>query len=148
MRWTHASLLSITLVSNQCYSFCFEEAASHYNVDSSLLRAIAMVESSMNPNAYNENKDRNGIVTSRDYGLMQINSSHFVKLSQFGISRDDIINDPCYNVIAGAWVLSSNFSTHGYNWNSVGAYNAGFRKKNQAARNIYIDKVKKHYYAP
>lgn len=126
-------------------AFCFDEAGQYYNVDPKLLKAIAMVESSLNPHAYNENLNDRGDVVSRDYGLMQINSSWFNRLDQFDVNEQTVY-EPCFNVFLGAWVLSSNFSTHGYNWNSVGAYNAGFSKSKEQARQVYIRKVKRYYY--
>ena len=53
--------------------------------------------------------------------------------------------EPCFNVHLGAWVLASNFSTHGTNWNSVGAYNAGFKASKQKLRDEYVTKIKQHY---
>ena len=127
-------------------AFCFEDAGEHYNVSSGLLRAIAKVESNFNPKAYNENKNQHGKVISRDFGLMQINSTWFDRLREFSINETNIYN-PCLNVMFGAWVLSSNFDSHGYNWNSVGAYNAGFSKRTENARKIYIQKVQRVYYS-
>ena len=128
------------------FAFCFNEAGNHYNVSPDLLRAIATVESNLNPNAINENKNNVGEVVSRDYGLMQINSIWFDKLSDFNVN-DQNVYDPCFNVSLGAWVLSANFASHGYNWNSVGAYNAGFSKRTETARKIYIQKVQSAYYS-
>ncbi|MFA0482131.1 lytic transglycosylase domain-containing protein, partial [Vibrio splendidus] len=102
---------------------------------------------SLKPNAYNENKNQSGQVISRDFGLMQINSHWFDRLSEFNVNETNIYN-PCFNVHLGAWVLSSNFSSHGYNWNSVGAYNAGFSKRTENARKIYIQKVQSVYFNP
>ncbi|MEZ8822629.1 MULTISPECIES: lytic transglycosylase domain-containing protein [Vibrio] len=127
-------------------AFCFDEAGSHYNVDPKLLRSIAQVESSFDPNAYNENKNRSEKIVSRDFGLMQINSSWFSRLAEFNLNETNIY-EPCFNVSLGAWVLSSNFASHGYNWNSVGAYNAGFSKRTENARKIYIQKVQSVYYS-
>lgn len=127
-------------------AFCFDEAGQHYNVSPDLLKAIAKVESSLEPRAYNENKKQNGEIISRDFGLMQINSTWFDKLSEFNVTEQNIY-EPCFNVSLGAWVLSSNFATHGYNWNSVGAYNAGFSKRTENARKIYIQKVQRVYYS-
>ncbi len=135
-----------TLFSSSCLSFCFEEAGAYYNVDPDLLKAIAQVESAFNPKAYNENKNNRGEVISRDFGLMQINSTWFDKLSEFDLNERTIY-EPCFNVSLGAWVLSANFASHGYNWNSVGAYNAGFAKRTENARKIYIKKVQKVYYS-
>lgn len=63
--------------------------------------AIAQVESSFNPKAVNENKNRAGQVISRDYGLMQINSSWFSKLAEHGINEVSVY-EPCLNVSLGA----------------------------------------------
>ncbi|MDN3683163.1 lytic transglycosylase domain-containing protein [Vibrio tapetis subsp. quintayensis] len=128
------------------FAFCFNEAGNHYNVSPDLLRAIATVESNLNPKAINENKNNVGEVVSRDYGLMQINSIWFDKLSYFNVN-DQNVYEPCFNVSLGAWVLSANFASHGYNWNSVGAYNAGFSKRTETARKIYIQKVQSVYYS-
>ncbi|MGF1836961.1 lytic transglycosylase domain-containing protein, partial [Vibrio atlanticus] len=138
-------ILLLSVFPSVGYSFCFDEAGQHYNVDPDLLRAIAQVESSLDPNAYNENKNKKGQVTSRDFGLMQINSSWFPRLAEFNVNETNVY-EPCFNVSLGAWVLSSNFSSHGYNWNSVGAYNAGFLKRTESARKIYIQKVQSVYF--
>ncbi|CAH1536766.1 Twitching motility protein PilT [Vibrio owensii] len=127
-------------------AFCFDDAGKTFNVSPHLLKSIAKVESDFDPYAYNENRNQSGKVISRDYGLMQINSSWFGKLHAFGIDGSNV-NIPCLNVMLGAWVLSSNFATHGYNWNSVGAYNAGFSKRTENARKIYIQKVQRVYYS-
>lgn len=125
-------------------AFCFDEAGQRYNVDPDLLKAIAMQESSLNPNATNINRNQYGEIVSRDYGLMQINSEWFPRLAKFEVNELTVM-EPCFNVNLGAWVLSSNFSTHGYNWNSVGAYNAGFKESSQAARDRYIIEIKNNY---
>lgn len=138
-------ILLLSIFPSFGYSFCFDEAGRHYSVEPDLLRAIAQVESSLDPNAYNENKNKKGQVTSRDFGLMQINSSWFPRLAEFNVNETTVY-EPCFNVSLGAWVLSSNFASHGYNWNSVGAFNAGFLKRTESARKIYIKKVQKVYY--
>ncbi|WP_390241732.1 lytic transglycosylase domain-containing protein [Vibrio sp. R78045] len=138
--------LLLFLFPNVAHSFCFDEAGEHYNVDPKLLRSIAQVESSLDPDAYNENKNQHGKTVSRDFGLMQINSTWFGKLSEFNVTEYNIY-EPCFNVSLGAWVLASNFASHGYNWNSVGAYNAGFSNRTENARKIYIQKVQTVYYS-
>lgn len=138
-------ILLLSVFPSVGYSFCFDEAGLHCNVDPDLLRSIAQVESSLDPNAYNENKNKKGQVTSRDFGLMQINSSWFPRLTEFNVNETNVY-EPCFNVSLGAWILSSNFASHGYNWNSVGAYNAGFLKRTENARKIYIKKVQNVYY--
>lgn len=141
----HAGYLLYVLPS-AASAFCFEQAGAHYNVSPSLLRAVAQVESGLNAHAYRENTNALGQVTSRDYGLMQINSSWFDTLSAFNIDESSVF-EPCFNVSLGAWILASNFASHGYNWNSVGAYNAGFSMQNETARQQYISKVQSVYYS-
>lgn len=137
-------LLAVALIPQFSYGFCFEKAGEYYNVDPILLESIAMVESSLKPSAYNENKNSSGEVVSRDFGLMQVNSTWLKTLKVFDVNETNIYY-PCLNVHLGAWILSSNFASHGYNWNSVGAYNAGFSRRNSAIRKTYIKKVQLAY---
>lgn len=123
---------------------CFVQAASRFQIDHRLLIAIAEVESSMNPRAIGLNK-RDGRVISEDVGLMQINSSWFPKLASMGITRKDLLENPCQNVFVGAWILASNISANGVNWESVGAYNAGFKGANAPFRMKYAKKVYARY---
>lgn len=117
---------------------CFQAASDHYNINLELLYAVARVESNFNHRAANHSNTDG----SSDYGIMQINSSWFSRLKKLGITRRQVIHDVCMNIHIGAWVLASNFHTHGYNWNSVGAYNAGFSSNRKSARLRYIRKVK------
>ena len=135
-------ILLTALTSLNASAFCFDEAGLYYHVNPKLLTAIAKVESDYQSNAININKNSQGETTSIDYGLMQINSTWFSRLAQFGVNKDNLLSDACYNVHIGAWVLSQNFSTHGYNWNSVGAYNAGFSGKTSTSRLTDIRKIK------
>lgn len=133
------------LFSLNCNAFCFEEAGARFDINPDLLKAIAFTESSMCQDAKNENRDsKTGEITSTDYGLMQINSSWFPRFESMGVSRQEIIDDPCTNVLAGAWVLAKNFESTGETWLSVGAYNAGYKKTKakEAARQVYIATVK------
>lgn len=122
------------------YIGCFKEAAYRYSVDLYVLLAIAKTESNFNQSAINKNT--NG---SADYGLMQINSSWFDNLEKYGISESDVKTNYCVNINVGAWILASNFHSHGTSWNSLGAYNAGFRESRQSLRDKYAQKVYKHY---
>lgn len=97
------------------YSFCFEEAEAMYGIPAELLKAIADVESGMNPRAVNYN------VSSFDYGLMQINSRWYHVI---GKDRWMQLSDPCYNVMVGAWILKQCILKHGYTWKAVGCYHS------------------------
>lgn len=124
-------------------AYCFLEAGSRYHVSPELLRAIAQVESGMDPHAVGYNRDRQGRVTSRDLGLMQINSRHLAKLKALGVINDerDLLTQPCLNVQTGAWILAQHLQICGLTWQCLGSYNAGFTDGNQARRMQYARKV-------
>lgn len=100
------------------YDRYFDEAGQHYNIPPLLLKKIATIESGINPKAINKNA--NGTV---DYGLMQINSSHLRRLSQWGINEQNIL-DPKVNIYAGSWLLSEHIKEHGFNLQAVGRYHS------------------------
>lgn len=96
-------------------AYCFEEAGLEYGISPELLWAIAKTESAFNARAVHYNA--NG---SFDYGLMQINSSWYKEL---GRERWMHLNDGCYNVKVGAWILDQCIRRYGYTWAAVGCYN-------------------------
>lgn len=124
------------------FADCWKEAGTRYGIEPELLQAIAIVESGLTPSAINKN--RNG---THDVGLMQINSSHLSTLKKFNITRQGLINDPCQNVMTGAWILAGNFRHYGYSWEAVGAYNAGTGRSelHKTLRKKYAQKVVPHY---
>ncbi len=128
--WLRLLIVTLIIFVPLCsYSFCFEEAGAYYGIHPDILRAIASVESSMNPYAVNFNKDG-----SFDYGLMQINSRWYNVL---GHERWIKLADPCFNVKVGAWILAGCIKRFGYTWQAVGCYNAADRAK----RVSYVRKV-------
>lgn len=102
------------------YADCFQAAARHYGLAPELLIAIAAAESQFNASALNT-ANRDG---SWDIGLMQINSRWMPLLESSGISATQLY-DPCTSIWVGAWVLAGNVARYGYDWQAVGAYNAG-----------------------
>ncbi|MBD3809342.1 MAG: lytic transglycosylase domain-containing protein [Sulfuricurvum sp.] len=100
------------------YDPYFDEAGKHYNIPPLLLKNIAKIESSGNPNAIRIND--NG---TKDYGLMQINSIHFRRLAQWGINEHNIM-DPKINIFVGSWLLSEHIKTHGFNLQAIGNYHS------------------------
>lgn len=118
------------------HGYCFDQAAKRYGIDSRLLKAVAMTESSL----------RHDIESpTADIGLMGINRSWLPILNKrFGISEQDVWQ-PCTNVHIGAWILASNYRQFGKNWNAIGAYAAACRKLKgascQRARMRYARKV-------
>lgn len=133
-------MLLLLFVSQSVFANCWDTAAHYYHVDPYLLFAIAKVESGMNPNAVGWNHDG-----SRDVGLMQINSSHFRELQRQGIDEFRLMAEPCTSIMVGASILSSMIKVYGYNWEAVGAYNAGLKKENYSQRMVYARKVWNKY---
>ncbi|WP_336218742.1 type III secretion system invasion protein IagB [Citrobacter amalonaticus] len=132
--------LLLLIVSHSVFANCWDKAAHYYHVDPYLLYAIANVESGMNPYAIGQNHDG-----TRDVGLMQINSSHFSELETQGINEYRLITEPCTSIMVGASILSDMIKVYGYNWEAVGAYNAGLKKENFSLRMVYARKVWNKY---
>lgn len=109
-------ILICILIPSVAFSFCFGEAGKAYGVSPLLLKSIARVESGMKPTAINRNT--NGSI---DLGLMQINSSWLTKLR---LSADELLANPCTNVMAGARILNDCLNRYGNRWEAVGCYNA------------------------
>jgi len=108
-------LLIFLLLPDSGSAFCFQEAGQRYQVSPWLLWAISKSESAFDPSAINHNN--NGTV---DVGLMQINS---IWADQLGKTWNSL-NDPCTNVMAGAWILSQCMQDYGYTWKAVGCYHS------------------------
>ncbi|MFQ6283762.1 lytic transglycosylase domain-containing protein [Yersinia enterocolitica] len=122
---------------------CFSEAGSHFNIDPLLLRSIAIVESNLNNKAIGINRNTEGKVVSRDYGIMQVNQIHVPSLISKGIIKHekDLMDDPCLNIKVGSAILHEHFKKCGMNWHCLGTYNAGFAKGNHNRRLIYAKKI-------
>jgi len=135
-------LLSLMMASGASHAMCFAEAAGRYSLPEDLLRAIAKVESSNNPEATNLSHYER--TKTYDIGLMQINSSWLPRLARMGIT-EKMLREPCQNVLVGAWILSQHLRESGADWNGVGAYNASCRTLSkpacEEARNGYAWKV-------
>lgn len=112
-------LFSCTLIAGVSqYEPYFQKAGSYYNIPPLLLKKIATIESAGNPNAIRIND--NG---TKDYGLMQINSIHFKRLSAWGINERNILN-PQINIFAGSWLLSEHIKERGFNLQAIGNYHS------------------------
>lgn len=132
--------LFVTVLSlfSTSYDPIFEKAGRDFGIESSLLKRIAMIESSLNPSAINQNK--NGTV---DIGLMQINSMHLKRLSKVGVTRQSLL-DPEVNVYVAALLLSSHIRKRGYNLEAIGCYHSANPVfKNQWLRRLAIANVPK-----
>jgi soluble lytic murein transglycosylase-like protein len=120
---------------------CITEAGKKYSIHPLILFSIAKRESNFNPRAINKNS--NG---SKDFGLMQINSTWIKKLKQYGISEKELFL-PCFNIHIGAWILRQYINYYGPSWRAVGAYNAGNSSQSQRERlrRKYAQSIYHHY---
>ncbi len=103
---------------------CFISAGEKYNIHPNILWAIAKIESNFNPKAINKNK--NG---TYDYGIMQINSSWYWTLGKENWKN---LNNPCYNIYVGAWILKNCINKYGYTWEAISCYNTGSPHKGKS----------------
>lgn len=134
---------SASVYTDSRYDSCFVKAGKEFSIDPLLIKAIGIQESTLNNDAINRSSPR-----YPDYSLMQIsgwwlNKPYFI---QNNITRDTLLKDPCLSIRTGTWILAGNFALNGVNWESVGAYNAGFKKDPAyvAARERYIGFIQNH----
>jgi hypothetical protein len=106
-----------------------------YGINPLILRAIAGVESNMDPKALNRNT--NG---SFDMGLMQINTIWRPTLGEERWSR---LGDACYNTKTGAWILATCIEKYGYNWKAIGCYNSQTPGRTEAYAKKVFDRLKR-----
>lgn len=79
---------------------CINQAAVSYQVPAKTIISVLNTEGGKNGL---EHKNANGSI---DYGSMQINSIWLPTLKQYGISKEELRDDPCTNVEVGTWILS------------------------------------------
>lgn len=104
---------------------CVKPAADYHGVNPWILLAILKVESNFSPAAVNRNQ--NGTL---DVGMAQINSIHFAKLSQYGITPTQLM-DGCVATYVAAWHLRQQIVKYGNTWFGVAAYHSSSPCLNQ-----------------
>ncbi|AYQ86057.1 lytic transglycosylase (plasmid) [Burkholderia gladioli] len=142
-----ATAVALTLVAAApataatCKGDIFTDAATNYQLDPDLLRAIVWVESHGVPSAVGP-RLADG---HRAWGAAQINDVHLPELVSYGVTQRDLLN-PCINLRLSAWVLASCIRAKGPTWAAVGCYNTGPGSRNTAAQARYVRLVQ-HAYA-
>jgi soluble lytic murein transglycosylase-like protein len=115
MKLFYTFLFVLTLYSNaSAQNFCFADAEQYYNIDRRILYAISLVESGGKNSAI---RHPTKTVKSTDKGHMQINS-------WWGF-KDSELEDPCFQTLAGAAILSDCFKRYGNGPDSLSCYNTG-----------------------
>jgi soluble lytic murein transglycosylase-like protein len=104
---------------------CVKPAAEYHGVNPWILLAILKVESNFSAAAVNRNN--NGTL---DIGMAQINSVHFAKLSQYGITPTQLM-DGCVSTYVAAWHLRQQIAKYGNTWFGVAAYHSASPCLNQ-----------------
>lgn len=133
------------------YDGIFKRYAVMTGLDWRLIRAVATVESSLNPIAINR-------ADNESLGLMQVLcrpdgkggcTNHLPAVRGWTTATRDYLLDPDFNVYIGAQILADNFRAYGSIQKAVAVYNAWDQRnasksgpfKNQA----YVDKVLRVY---
>lgn len=101
---------------------CYAEAAQRYRTSAALLRAIAIVES-----GEEAGKVGSLAVWGEDLCAMQVHSQHLKRLTEWGITRERLLTEPCTCVAIGAWILSGEVAAVGAGWRAVARYHTGPR---------------------
>lgn len=122
------------------WNACFHHAGHYYGIAPQLLIAIAHVESRFDSGALHANPDG-----SWDVGLMQINTRWLAVMGGMGLTME-LLYEPCTSIWIGTWVLAGNVLHYGYDWQAVGAYNAGTAQTPlaRARRGAYARLVARH----
>ncbi len=116
---------------------CINAAAYEYHVPAKLIIAILNVEHGKVGLA---KRNKNG---SYDLGPMQINSSWWPKLYQYGITPHQALCDPCTNIRVGAWILAKSITQEKELLMGIGTYHSHRMSLNQP----YIQTVRIIYTA-
>ena len=130
----------------------FERSADQFSVPFALLKAHAIMESSLNPRAFRDENpsgrtDRKGWASR---GLMQTlfwpGSTRFQKYG-FGPERDPSeLFDPETNIHVAAQLIRDNLNAcHGSLRDAINMYNAGVKESVRIAPHNYTDKVFNYY---
>jgi soluble lytic murein transglycosylase-like protein len=84
---------------------CVQLAADRYGLPVSVVHAILKVEGGRVGQAV-RNSDG-----SEDLGPMQINTVWLPRLARYGITRQQLQQDRCINILVGSWILARQLET-------------------------------------
>jgi len=113
---------------------CINYSATTFQVPASIIVSVIKTEGGWNGATI---KNKNG---SYDLGVMQINTIWLSTLKKYGITKENLQNNPCTNVHVGTWILSKGLSKSA-DWKGVGNYHSATPQHNKR----YREKVKSVY---
>lgn len=146
---------------SSAYDESFEKASGATGVPFALLKAHAIRESSLNPNATHQDT-----ATESSFGLMQVewctdpSSSLYDRLSKYGgaysgdnIAANNMLSDPDTSAFLGASIISDNLgwlNPSGKNGlqglrDVINAYNTGVAETTREAPSNYVNDVINYY---
>jgi len=128
-------VMLINTVQALSIDYCFNLASKQYQIPNKLLKAIAKVETRLDPLAIHKNSNQ-----SYDMGIMQINSTWLPMLNKVGISEAELL-DGCKNIQVGAWVLAQNIKRYGLTRQAIGAYHSPTPELQQKYAQIVMKNV-------
>lgn len=133
------------------YDDSFEKASARTGVPFALIKAHAIRESSLKPNAYHYDDAANGA----SYGLLQVewmkSGKNYNRLAQFGYSGDtikdgSILYNADVSAFLGASIMAQNLTRFNSNIrDAINAYNTGVAEATRAAPGNYVDDVISYY---
>lgn len=130
----------------------FVLASQKFGVPFALLKAHAIQESSLNPQAIRQEPATSSRPASASYGLMQLlwwQGSE--RWSQFGVTDAEIsdgtlLYDPQTNIDLGAQLIKANLRSCGGSLrDAINMYNAGVKESVREAPGNYVEKVLGYY---
>lgn len=134
------------------YDIFFAASADEYGPPFALLKAHAMMESSLNPRAFRDENpskrtDRLGWASR---GLMQtLFWPGSIRFEKYGFDSDrspDDLFDPQVNIDIAAQLVRDNLKACGGNIrDAINMYNTGKKEEQYAAPNNYVDRVLTYY---
>jgi len=140
-----AAVLSTTMLANGVDGKCVVSASKIYGIQPSIILSIMSVEGGKVGMA---SRNRNN---TYDLGPMQINDGAWLEdFKKFGISRANLQNDGCTNVISGTWILKKRVleaKKYGKDiWGGVGRYHSPGTSKEQKERaRKYAARAERHH---
>ncbi len=97
---------------------CINQAAVTYYVPAKVIISVIATEGGDVGVAH---PNKNG---TYDYGPMQVNSSWLPKIRKYGYTQELLQYDPCVNVMAGTWILSTKIVQSTDFWRGVANYHS------------------------
>lgn len=113
---------------------CVASASRRYGVHPQLIQAVMKTEGGTTGQV---SRNSNG---SYDMGLMQINSIHLPELTRMGLTREQVINDECTNILVGTYKLRQAIDSGTDFWTGVSRYHS----KTPSKARRYLARVAKN----